>query len=271
MSYAEEPEKTTLRFSNSWSEQVSSNRLVPNLISLNKETNRKPDTYHFWVENRILIDPESGKPVLNFVLPGVEKKVAEELQTWAGKNEKGLAFWISPSLEGVYPCAKVILHRISYTFDGKKVIQNSVILFDANFENPELLRQTLFTQADTEENISNILQWISEKSSQQVKLPRDSNEDEVVIRKQAIYYSEMFQRGMPREDIIEKMKRTGFLGKNPISCPGASTSFSNLIDSRASISLFNEARGWHHGKCRICHASTWVGPCSICKPCEFKF
>lgn len=271
MPYAETPGKTVLRFSNSWNEQISSGRLIPNLISLNKETNRKPDTYHFWVENGILIDPESKKPVLNFILPGVERKIAEDLQTWADDCEEGLAFWISPSLEGVYPCSKVILHRISYTIDGKKAVQNSVILFDADFENPELLRQTFFTEKDTEENISSVLQWITKKSREQIKSP----ENELIAKRQAIYYAEMFQRGVPREYIIDDMRRTGFLGKNPISCPGGSSSLSNLIDSNASISLLSDFKGqlegWHNGVCRVCGSSTWVGPCSICKRCESKF
>jgi hypothetical protein len=266
MSYAEAPEKTVLRFSESWGEQISSNRLVANFISLNKETNRKPDTYYFWVENGVLIDPETGKPILDSVLPGIEKDIAEELQTWSNKNEEGLAFWISPSLEGFYPCAKIILHRIAYTFDGKKAVRNSVILFDAEFEKPELLRQILFTQTDTEENISNILTWVIEKSNAQIDKPKD----EAVARRQAIYFAEMFQRGISREYIIEEMRRTGFLGENSISCSGGATNFSNLIGSRASISLLGEVQEWHSGSCRICGSSTWVGPCNICKPCESK-
>jgi hypothetical protein len=266
MSYVEAPEKTVLRFSKTWGEQVSSNRLVANFISLNKETNRKPDTYYFGVEDGVLIDPETGKPVLDSVLPGVERDIAEELQTWSGKSDEGLAFWISPKFEGSYPCAKVILHRIAYTFDRKKVVLNSVILFDAEFEKPELLRKTLFTQADTEENISNILIWIREKSNAQI----DSPKNEAEVRKQAIYFAEMFQRGISREYIIEEMRRTGFLGENSISCAGGATSFSNLIDSRASIFLLGDGQGWHDGSCRICGISTWVGPCNICQPCASK-
>jgi len=266
MSYIETPERTVLRFSESWSEQISSNRLIANFISLNKETNREPDTYYFWVENGALIDPETGKPILDSVLPGVEMDVAKELQTWSNKNEEGLAFWISPSLEDSYPCAKVILHRIAYTFDRRKAVLNSVILFDAEFEKPELLRKTLFTQADTEENISNILAWVIEKSNTQISDPQN----EVEVRRQAVYFAEMFQRGMSREYIIEEMRRTGFLGENSISCAGGTTSFSNLIDSRASIFLLGDGQGWHDGSCRICGISTWVGPCNICQPCASK-
>lgn len=272
MSRVEAPEITVLRSFDTWSEQINSNRLISNLISVNKETNRQPDNYLFWVENGILIDPESGRPVLDFILPGVEKEVAEKLQAWAGRNEKGLAFWISPALEGVYPCSKVILHRISRTSGGKKVLQNSAVLFDADFDSPELLRQTLFTQEDTEENISNILQWITEKSGQSIELSNNEGDgDEALLRKRALYYAEMFQRGVSRGDIVEEMLRTGFLGRNSISCPGGITSFSDLTVLRASIFLFNEVQGWHYGVCRLCGRHTLVGPCGICRSCQSKF
>lgn len=267
MSYAETPEKTVLRFSETWIEQIDSKRLVANFISLSKETNREADTYHFLVENGILIDPETDKPILDFITPGVEKDVAAKLQTWASKNDEGLAFWISPPLEGVYPCAKTILHRIAYTPEGTKVVLNSTILFDAEFKKSEILRQTLFTQPDTEENIARILEWIARKSDKGIAVSKNEKE----VRQRAVYFANMVQRGIPREYIIEEMKRSGFLGQFSISCPGASTSFSDLTDSRSLITIYSEVKEWHSGTCRVCGSSTWVGPCSICRPCESKF
>ncbi len=267
MSYVESPEKTVLRFSETWDEQISSKRLIANFISINKETNREADTYHFSVKNGVLVDPETDRAVLDFITPGVEKNVAENLQDWAASNNEGLAFWISPPLPGVYPCAKTILHRIAYSLGGEKIILNSAILFDAEFGKPEVLRQTLFTQEDTEENITKILEWISEKTKENVK----HTQNEVEVRQRAVYFADMVQRGIPRERVIEEMKRSGFLGENPISCPGGSTSFSNLIDSRSSVTIFSEVAGWHSGTCRVCGSATWVGPCSICRPCESKF
>lgn len=266
MSYAEAPEKTVLRFSETWDEQISSKRLIANFISISKETNREADTYHFSIKNGILVDPETGGAVLDFISPGVEKDVAQELQDWASANSEGLAFWISPPLPGVYPCAKTILHRIAYTAEGKKVILNSAILFDAELEKPEILRQTLFTQPDTEENVAKVLEWIVEKSDKRVAVAKN----EIEVRQRASYFADMVQRGIPREYVIEEMKRTGFLGQNSISCPGTSTTFSNLIDSMSSITIFSEVAGWHSGTCRVCGGSTWVGPCSICQPCASK-
>ena len=267
MSYIEAPEKTVLRFSETWDEQISSKRLISNLVSLSKETNREADTYHFLVQDGALVDPETGRPVLDFITPGVEKDVARELQSWAVSNDEGLAFWISPPLADAYPCAKTILHRIAYTGEGKKVVLNSTILFDAEFEKPEILRQTLFTQPDTEENIAKILGWIGEKSARQLSAAKNGAE----IRQRAIYFAEMVQRGISKEYIIEEMTRTGFLGQNSISCAGSGTStFSNFLDSRSSINIYGEGDGWHSGICRVCGSPTWVGPCSICKPCESK-
>lgn len=267
MLFTEASEKTVLRFSETWNEQISSNRLVANLVSLNKETNREADTYHFLVKEGVLIDPETGKEVLDFITPGVEKDVARELQSWAASNDEGLAFWISPPLADVYPCAKTILHRIAYTSEGKKVVLNSTILFDAEFEKPEILRQTLFIQPDSEENIAKILSWISEKAESNPAVVKNETE----VRQKAVYFAEMVQKGIPKEYIIEEMRRTGFLGQNSISCAGGGTStFSNLLDSRSTLNIYGNIEGWHSGTCRVCGAAGWVGPCSICKPCESK-
>jgi hypothetical protein len=267
MSYIEAPEKTVLRFSQTWQEQISSKRLIANLVSLNKETNREADTYHFLVKDGVLIDPESGRPIMNFISPGVEKDVAGELEKWANSNEEGLAFWISPPIPDIYPCAKTILHRIAYTQEGKKVVLNSTILFDAEFDNPEALRKTLFTQPDTEENIAKILGWIGEKTGKNI----DAVKNEAGVRQKAVYFAEMVQQGIPKEYVIDEMRRTGFLGQNSISCAGGGTStFSNLLDSRSSINIYGNIEGWHSGTCRVCGAAGWVGPCSICKPCESK-
>lgn len=52
-------------------------------------------------------------------------------------------------------------------------------------------------------------------------------------------------------------------------CTSANTNSSISIDSvwgPRNIST----EGWHNGTCRICHVSTWVGPCSICSSCASK-
>jgi hypothetical protein len=266
MSNIESPKDTVTRFSKSWSSQ-NPESLLAELVSISKETNRKPDNYYFFVRNNILIDPNTNSAVLDFVEEGVEKNVARDLQEWASKTEEGLALWVSPKEEGVYPCPKVIIHRIAYNQNGEKIVLNSAILFEAEIKNPVYKRTTLYTLPDKEVNIFKILDWIERKSGQKTNLEPTTD----LTHSQAIYYRDQIQVGIPIYFVIDEMQRNGFLGEKSISCSGGSTNFSNLIDSRVSISISSEIQGWHGGTCRVCGNSTWVGPCNICKPCEAKF
>src|SRR5436190_737662 len=120
---AESPTITVSRFSRNW-ETKDTNSLIAEFLSISKETNREPDNYHFLLINGVLIDPNTNKPVLEFIQDGIEKDVARKLQSWADKNDEGMALWISPSMEGLYPCPKIILHQIAYTPKGQKVVLN---------------------------------------------------------------------------------------------------------------------------------------------------
>lgn len=232
MSTAENPVLTTHTFIESWKVQ-DENRLTAELVSLNKETNRQTDNYNFNIQNGLLTDPETNRPILEFIAPGVEKDIAINLQNWATQNDEGLAYWISPSQENKYPCEKIIIHKIAYEMDGQKVLMNSAILFDAKLENPEELRKTLFTTQDNEENLAKILSWVENISKQKI------NENKYInIREQASYYAELIKMGVDPFFIIEDMQKSGFLGKNPVSCPGGQ-SFSNLVDSYSSVSIMS--------------------------------
>ncbi|MFH1863893.1 MAG: hypothetical protein ABIJ85_03235 [bacterium] len=274
MSYAEAPEITVTRFIHTpaWESEIDERSLAAQLISVSKETNREPDYCHFEVQNRILIDPVTQRSILPEIKRGtnlqeIEYQVAVQIQDWAVKNESGIAIWVSPR-NNIYPCEKISIHKIAYTWDGTKVIQNSYILFDAVFRNPEELRKFIFTEKDTEKSIPEILTWI-EQASKKTLNTNSSNYKETA--KTAMYFAQRIRSGIPPETITREMREAGFLGQNPISCPGKSTTFSNLLESRSSISIFSSTEGWHSGICRICHAPTLVGPCSICSPCEKKF
>ena len=222
---------TTLRFIEEWKTQ-DPKRLTAELISVNKETNRKPDVYHFGVENGLLIDPETQKPVLDFINPGVEYDVAEKLQSWASENNEGLAYWISPRNEQ-YPCEKIIIHRIAYTFKGKKVVLNSAILFDAELENPESLRETFFTREDNEENLFDILAWIEKVSGEKV----ETSSKQIGSRKQAEIFAEQIRNNVNPYLIIERMREVNFLGNNPISCPPSSGFIGFMLSRSPTVNL----------------------------------
>lgn len=230
MSYAEAPHITVKKFSKSWND-TDPNSLISEFISISKETNREPDTYHFIVDKNSLIDPNTKKPILEFIEEGVEKDVARNLQDWALNNDEGLALWISPKLEGFYPCPKIIIHKIAYTPSKEKVVLNSVILFDAEIENPVYKRGTLYTLPDTEDNILKILNWIKRKSKEDLNLEPTSK----TSHQKAIYFANQVSMGISHLQIIQEMQKTGFLGENSISCP---SSFLSLIESNSILNIF---------------------------------
>ena len=230
--------ETTIQFIQIWRENPE--RIQPELVSLNKETTGKPDTYHFLIEGGILIDPETGQPVEKFIdtttpLGRIEADIAKKLGRWGEENEEGLAFWISPPYPGRYPRSKLILHRIAYTWEGAKVLDNSAILFDApekeilalvptGINNLENLRKVLFVGEDKEEII---LEMEAKLKKYFVEPTQDLDEEELASR--AEYYQELILRGVDPETIARQMQKTGFLGENSISCP---PTFSEFISGK---------------------------------------
>lgn len=233
MSYLESTVDTVKRFSKTWN-NTDSKSLLSEFISISKETNREPDTYYFVVDNNKLIDPNTKRPVLDFVEEGIEKDVARNLEAWGTKNEEGIALWISPEWEGKYPCPKIIMHRIAYNENGKKVVLNSVILFDAEIANPDYKRKTLYTLPDTEDNIFKILNWVKRKSKEETRFESSS----ITSHQKASYFVDQIRLGIPHQQIINEMQKTGFLGENSISCAGNST-FLSSIESNSSIHIFS--------------------------------
>ena len=228
---AENPTITTERFIGTWtSTQTNNGRLVAELVSVAQETNRRPDIYSFKVQSGLLLDPETGRPVLDFIAPGVEYDIAEELQIWADENNQGLAFWISPKLDGVYPCNKVLIHQLEVAPDGSKSIYNTAILFDGKLEDPKTLRQTLFTRPDYEETIADIFSWIESVSKTSI----NNSPVQQTTYEQAIIYADQIQSGVDPRMIIENMRVSGFLGEHSISCPNDKQSFSEFTGDRAN-------------------------------------
>lgn len=233
MSNIENVKETTRKFIRTW-ENTDPSRLVAELESLRAETKREPDVYHFVVQGNLLIDPETGRPVLDFIAPGVEYNIAKDLQEWAANNDEGIAWWISPRNDK-YPCEKIIIHTIAYTPEGEKVVLNSAILFDADLENPEELRKTLFTAEDTEENLSNIISWLERVSGKKL----NSTSPQTETRKQAEHFARQIKSGVDPNLIIKEMVVSNFLGNNPISCPPSG--FLGFIIPRSPVANLSES------------------------------
>jgi hypothetical protein len=265
MANIENPKDTVTRFSKSWSSQ-NPNSLLAEFVSIHKETNRKPDNYHFIVKYNVIIDPNTNRPILDFIEEGVEKDIARDLQEWAGKTEEGLALWISPKKEEVYPCPKVIIHRIAYNQNGEKIVLNSAILFESEIKNPTYKRKTLYTLPDKELNIFKILNWIERKSGQKTHLDSD------LAYSQAIYYRSQILSGVSRDFIIDEMQRSGFLGENSISCAGSSTPL-NTLNSGEIKSSNIVLEGTYARNCGVCGApiNAYITPGYVCASCKQVF
>lgn len=266
MSYAEAPKDTVKRFSQSWN-ATDRNSLVAELLSVSNETNRRPDTYYFTLsENGELLDPNTGKPILDFVAEGVEKKVARDLQEWTSQTDEGMALWISPALKGVYPCPKIIIHKIAYQPDKTKVVLNSVILFDAEIENPEYKRGTLYTLPDSEINISKILAWVKRKSKEEVKVEVEDS----TIKDKATHYANQIMMGIPHYQVIDEMQRSGFLGERPISCPSASNVTAGYSSFTQTESFgFGDQYGELSFSCPSCSATNTRPFGQLISNCQF--
>lgn len=237
---AESTTITASRFIYDWNtKNTDPSRLVEELFSLANETNRRPDTYVFNAEDG-LIDPATGKSIFEFIQPGLEYRVAENLQKWAMENDEGLAFWISPKLAGVYPCNKIIIHQIAYTLAGEKVVLNSAILFDGDIENPEEVRGVLVEEEDNDENLQNILLWIKQFTDEDVGF-REMDDD---ARELAEYFARKIKEGVEPRVVVEEMKKIGFLGEHAVSCPPS---------ARASRKKAPEGAIIVCCKCPVCH------------------
>lgn len=236
MTHAEATETTLLRFLPTY--EVSPQWLKSHLISLSNETNRRPDPWHYETDDdNDLADPITKGKLLDIIarIEGTEYEIAQELNSWQKDSIEGIAFWVSPKLEGMYPCNKVIIHRIAYTPQLKKVVLNCAVLFDGELDNSEALRQTLFTAEDSEENIFSILKWIGGKSKKQIAAGGNGGK----TQKQAEYYARRFRQGVPAESLVLEMRQSGFIGGHSISCAGGGKTLSGIVESRSSLFLFS--------------------------------
>lgn len=265
VSVGEHPTETVTRFSKNWNGKDFES-LVAEFVSVAKETNREPDTYHFELRDEKIIDPNTNRPILEFIAEGVEKNVARKLEEWAASNDEGMALWVSPKMEGVYPCPKVIMHKIAYLFDGTKVILNTVILFDAEIDNPNYKRETLYTLPDSDSNVGKILGWIKRKSKQEIKT---ESTEKTNIHK-ARYFARQVMMGVSHQSIIDEMHDDGFLGENSISCPGEK-GLSNLVGANSELYIFSgeDQYGPLDFKCPSCDAINTRPVGQLLSNCQF--
>jgi len=256
-----ENERAILQFVDTWRENPQ--RLHSELGSLSNETHRIPDPFHFITSEEGLRDPETGDLVREIIdrettLGKTEHRFFETLESWEKENEQGTGLWLSPPYPSIYPCSKAIFFKISYTWEGQKVLTNSAIDLDATsaetleistkisqrkFDNPEALRESLFVLEDDSTELE-LLKIFSKYS----KPDQVSSEH---IKKHIRLFGRMIMEGIDSDLIYEEMRRTGFIGNHLISCPGGKPTFAEYSLLHSQVINFSES-GKHVVSCGNC-------------------
>jgi len=240
------------RFVESW-EKTPRERLVPEIISLFKETHRQADNYHLLSINGKIVDPETRQEVnidRTSYIGKSEGKHFDKLEKWADENSQGNAVWISPMCDGIYPCNKIIFYQIAYSFGSmEKSLLNHVILFDSpknhclkiankidpqfeSLENPEELRNKLIV-VDDEFNIASLL---AAMLSQENTFPTPSLAT-------ISYFVDLIHQGQNSKFIATEMQKRGIVGEHSISCKRSPSTYSNYMDTRALVLNFSTVEG----------------------------
>lgn len=284
VSTPEKPADTLRRYfkTTGWNpKNTNREHLASQFVSASDESNGRSNFNYLEITNGKLINPEDNTNFLdslneNTALEKTEKDVARQISKWSHDSNEGIALWISPKLEGVYPGEKAVIYRIAYVMDPefnllRKVLITSTILFDADLSNKTNLRGIILTFPDEEQKIIDILQWIKDKS---VKERETYYITPTQTRQMAYKYVDLYLAGVSESFIIEQMQKDKFLGNNPMSCPPSMSgisgySFSNTTDWYGYT--FSNETNWsyHIGTCaNCCTTNVEVGPCEICKVCE---
>ena len=275
MSYIETPTQTLEKFAqNSAWKSEPLEVIAADFFSIGNETNLSWNPYYYEEKNGRLFDPVRKKKIAGTANGDlIEEGINKQLEEWFLSHESGLGVWISPRGGEVrpYPEEQITLYRIAYKLDGSKILLCSSCQFKADFKNPEDIRRFIFTENDQEKSVFEIISWLERTSQKEIKTELADTTEK---RRQAEYYAYQYKSGVPMAEIAYRMSQDKFLGENPIGCGGTSTLSTTLNSSYSETFTFNlfssEIDGWHGGTCRVCGIETWVGPCSICKPCEAK-
>ena len=172
MSYIESPVKTLTRFTQTpgWLDEPL-NVLAGDLLTSHSESNLQWDSFFYEERKGVLFDPVRERPVVGTDGgEAAQKRVNEELQEWFCKHGSGIAVRISPrGGKWQYPEEQLAIYRIAYKPSGQKVLLCASHQFNANFKNPEEIRQFIFTEEDGEEAVFKIIDWLTKVSQKRVE------------------------------------------------------------------------------------------------------
>lgn len=276
MSYTESPIQTFIKFDKNIGWKNSPEKvLTSDFLSANGESNLLWTPFYYEEKDNKLYDPVRDKFVAGSASGDkIEEGVITQVQEWFLSHDSGLGIWISPRGDGKRPYEdeQITIYRIAYkNIDADKPLQKVLLFgwhqFQTEFRNPEDIRKFIFTEDDKEESVFEIINWLKNISQKPVA---DSYGDIEKRIQQASNYAHLYKSGTDIYELTYKMDQTKFLGQNPIGCPPGTTTTNSSYTENVTSFLGYAETSWHDGTCRVCGISTWVGPCSICKPCEAK-
>ena len=169
----EAPTETLHRFAKdaSWLSQPVET-IANDLKSSGNESRREWDAFYYEEREGHLFDPVRGKNIVG--TDGgdeAQKRVNKELEDWFITHDSGIAARISPR-GGMYhyPDEQIEIYRITYTWpDLQKKLFCSFRGFHAYLQNPEEIRQVIFTEDDSEYAIFEIIGWVEKSPRRRLK------------------------------------------------------------------------------------------------------
>jgi hypothetical protein len=252
--------ETFTAFQRNWTRDYSSGQLISDLASVHYETHHGSDSYYYLTGGNDFISPETGQPIRPFVdtTTPIGKKegfVYDSLYSWANNRKEGLAVWISPPVEGLFPSTKIILHEITKR-GGERAVLNRAILADINtggiidianrfslhsinqevvYSDSESVRSHLFIMKEGQSVVDLLNLFVDDPDLiEQVKSGQDLKGREKVILAANKYATKMKSGATPTE-LYESMVEDGFIGRHDISCPPGTTLFSELTLNNSAI------------------------------------
>jgi hypothetical protein len=224
-----------------------------NIRTVDNESHRRPDPWHFLVGKEGLFDVTRERyvhkvvkeyPHPNLYLREIEDGVIEQFNEWANSDVEGYAFWGSALFPGVYDANKFEIMVKGYTYGDMKLgTQNAVIVFDGsredflsvvkqifpeleNITDPEDVRSKVIFKNNLD--IEKILELVKPYLPTEVS-PPPITEDVVN------YLADLAYQGVDQRYIASEMQRLGGIGKYSFACDKEIRGLSGVMEQNSNV------------------------------------
>ncbi len=102
------------------------NAKIAEITSALAESQRGTDVYYYCLRDGVLFSPTHRIPVIDSTASPKDKRLIEQIQSWATNNHEGTSIWISPPTEAGETGAKITVLEIAGR--ERKTIKNTSVL-----------------------------------------------------------------------------------------------------------------------------------------------